>query len=79
MPIRPLLEGGAFTPDEVANLVAAFEGCLRSLQMMERSDPAALLVAHRVIEIAKTGLRDPLLLQRAVLRSLKSDAGTSGC
>jgi hypothetical protein len=79
MPIRPRLEGGAFTPDEVANLVAAFEGCLRSLKMMDRSHPTALLVAQRVVEIAKTGLRHPLLLQNAVLRSLKSDAGTTGC
>jgi hypothetical protein len=79
MPIRPILEYGAFTPDEMVKLVAAFEDCLRSLRLVDRSDPVTLLVAHRVVELAKTSSRDPLLLSKAVLRSLRNDPGTSGC
>ena len=62
MPIRPLLEGGSFSPEEVAALAAAFEDCLLALRLADRSDPAVTVVAKRVIDLAQGGTRDPILL-----------------
>ena len=47
VPIRPLLAAGAFSPEDVATLTAAFEDILRALKLVDRSDPAVTLVAKR--------------------------------
>ena len=78
MPIRPLLEGGSFSPEEVAALAAAFEDCLLALILADRSDPAVTVVAKRVIDLAQGGTRDPILLREAVLKSLNNDPDVSG-
>jgi hypothetical protein len=72
MPIQPLLLGsGAFSPEEVVVLTAAFEDALRALSLVDRKDPAVTMVAKRVIELAKGGEHDPILLRDAVLKSLR--------
>lgn len=63
MPINDLAKQHAFTPDEIKLLVTAFEEALRELQLKDRSDPATLLVAKRIIELAKQGERDPIRLR----------------
>ena len=78
MPIRPVLFGsGAFSPEEVAVLTTAFEDALRALSLVDRKDPAVTIVAKRVIELAKGGEHDPILLRDAVLKSLRNGPGTS--
>ena len=72
MPIQPLLVGsGAFSPDEVVILTTAFEDALRALGLVDRKDPAVTTVAKRVIELARGGEHDPILLREAVLKSLR--------
>jgi hypothetical protein len=78
VPIRPLLKDGSFGPEDVAALSAAFEDCLLTLRLVDRNDPAATMVAKRMIEFAKRGERDPILLREAVLSSFRNDPDFSG-
>jgi hypothetical protein len=61
MPIRDLLSSGTFSPDEVATITAAYEESLRALGLVDRADPAATMVAKRLLEIAAGGERDPMV------------------
>jgi hypothetical protein len=70
MPIRDLLNNDvAFTPEDADVLIEAFEQTLKALQLVNRGDPATVLVAERIIEVAKTGERDPQRLCSTVLAS----------
>jgi hypothetical protein len=62
MAIHRLLEHSAFGPEDIKDLVAAYEAALRTLGLSERSDPLTEIVAKRIIEIAQTGIRDPAKL-----------------
>jgi hypothetical protein len=64
MPIYDALKNHAFAPDEIKLLVAAFEEAvqelqleeaLQELQLKDRSDPATILVAKRIIGLAQRG------------------------
>ena len=72
MPIIPLLQGSAFGPEEIKVMATAFQGVLNALGLMERADPLNELVAKKIIEIAKTGKRNPGRLRDRVLKSLQS-------
>jgi hypothetical protein len=78
MPIRSLFGEGAFSPEDVAVITSAFEDTLQSLGLIDRKDPAVSMVARRIIELAKSGERDPILLRDAVLKSFRNDSGASG-
>jgi len=79
VPIRPLLRGSYFTPEDATVLTAVFEQALQDLRLVDRNDPAATLVAKRIIALAGQGERNPQLLRDAVLKSLRNDPGVSGC
>ena len=78
MPIRALLRDGHFTPEDIAILTAAFEDTLRQLKLVDRTDPAATLVAKRIIAVARQGERSPAALREAVLKAFRDDPGFSG-
>jgi hypothetical protein len=59
-----------FDPEDIAVLSIAFEDTLRSLRLVKRSDPAVSIVAKHIIEIAKSGERDPMNLRERTLRAL---------
>jgi len=71
MPIRPLLHAGAFSPEDITVITAAFEDTLRVLGLVDRKDPAVQMVAKRMIELARNE-RNPILLRDAVLKSFKN-------
>ena len=51
MPIRTLLnDDQSFSPEEAKVLVEAFEQSLKALRLVDREDPATLLVAEKVLE-----------------------------
>ena len=79
MPIRPRLSAsGVFSPEEIFVITTAFEDALRVLGLANRKDPAVSMVAKRMLEIARRGERDPMLLREAVLNSFRIDPRASG-
>ena len=64
MPIIPLLQGRAYGPEDIKVMPTAFDGALNALGLMDRADPLNELVAKKIIEIAKTGERNPSRLRR---------------
>ena len=60
MPIYELLKTqGTFEPEEVAILGSVFEEVLQTLGLVDRQDLATEMVAKKLIELAKAGVRDP--------------------
>jgi len=60
MPIYELLKTqGTFEPEEVAMLGSVFEEVLQTLGLVDRQDLATEMVAKKLIELAKAGVRDP--------------------
>ena len=50
---------------------------LRALRIHDRSNPTVMLIAKRIIDLARRGQRDPDVLQDAVLKSFRDDRGVS--
>jgi hypothetical protein len=72
VPIIPSLQGSAFGPEEIKVMATAFQGALNALGLMDRVAPLNELVAKKIIEIAKTGERNPGRLRDRALKSLQS-------
>jgi hypothetical protein len=71
MPIRLIIKNDhAFSPEEAIVLVEAFEATLAALRLKDRDDPLTMVVANRIIELAKKGERDPDRLRDLTLGSL---------
>jgi hypothetical protein len=71
VPIRVLLHGDvSFAPEEVAELTTAFELALGKLELADRQDPLAVVLAKLIIELAKEGERDPEKLCNDALKIL---------
>jgi hypothetical protein len=70
MPIKELLKQQSFGPDEIKVLSVAFEEALRELGLVDRTDPATLLVAKRIIELAQQGERDPNRLREGAIKGI---------
>ena len=70
MPINHLLkERHSFGPDEIKVLATAFDAALLELGL-GRTDPAALLVAKRIMALAQGGERDPTLLREGAVKGI---------
>ena len=61
----------SFGPDEITILALAYENALRELRLTDREDPATLMVAHRIIDLAKLGERNPVRLRDAAVKVLR--------
>ena len=72
MPIRRMLEGGAFGPDAISAMVVAFEATLRELQLVDREDPLTDIVARLIIECARRGEIDPVKLRECAMQGLRN-------
>jgi hypothetical protein len=68
MPIRRMLQGTAFAPQDVQVLSEVFDAALRELGLVDRSDPAVELIAQRIIQLASSGERDPTRLREAAIK-----------
>jgi hypothetical protein len=73
MAIRALIQQHSFAPEDITRLVTAFEEALGALGLANRDDPATMLVAHKIIELATQGERDPIRLRDAVVKALSVD------
>jgi hypothetical protein len=59
MAIYRLLQQTAFSPEDIALLVKAYEECLQKLNLPSQVNPRTEAVAKAVIEVAQTGIRNP--------------------
>jgi hypothetical protein len=50
----------------------SFEDTLRSLRLIDGNDPAVTIVAKHIIELAKSGERNPIRLGEGALKSLST-------
>jgi len=70
MAIYRLLQHSAFLPEDIEPIVAAYEDCLRILKLTNRSDPLTEIIAKAIIQIAQTGVRDPVQIRELALKQL---------
>lgn len=68
MPIRPHLDGHKFDLETIRVMGIGFEMALVALRLADRGDLANEIVAHKIIELAKAGERDPERLCDGVLQ-----------
>jgi hypothetical protein len=52
-------------------MVAAYESCLQTLGLADRSDPVTEVIAKQIIEIAQTGERDPTVMGKQVAEAFQ--------
>ena len=69
LPIRSLLveEKTFFSPEDITALATAFEDTLHTLRLADRNDPIVLMVAKKIIELARRGERNPERLRALVI------------
>jgi hypothetical protein len=71
MPIRTLIQSGAFDPEAIAAITEAFDAACKKLGDIDQPEVAREVIAGRIIAAARFGERDPIRLLEAALR--KSD------
>ena len=69
MPIRQYLEGHRLDAETVRLMGVAFAMAVVTLQQRRRIDPLRDSVAHKIIELAKAGERDPERLCDGALKA----------
>ena len=70
MAIHRILQNMPLVPEDISRLVAAYEAALKALELTDRTDPITEIVARKIIEIAQTGVRDPLQISKLALKAL---------
>ena len=70
--IRAAMEGVAFTPEEVAILVAAFEGACLELGLKIRDDVMVEVVAKAIVNIGRREVSDAKTVQNRALLLLRN-------
>jgi hypothetical protein len=60
-------EGGVFGPKEIAVMATAFDRLLADFKLVDRDDPIVTMLAKLVIELVRTGERDPERIRQEVL------------
>jgi len=70
MPITPYLAHQAFEPEVIETMSAAFVAACDALHLKVGDDPATRVVAEKVINLARRGIRDPDTLRTMTLKEL---------
>jgi hypothetical protein len=73
MPIRPFLAGQAFEPEAITTMSQALERACDALRLRMIDDSATRLVAEKIIELTRWGIRDADTLVSLVLKELQPD------
>jgi hypothetical protein len=68
MPIRTLIQPGAFDPEAIGAMIEAFDAACEKLGDVDEREVAREVIAARIIAAAKFGERDPARLLEAALR-----------
>jgi hypothetical protein len=77
MEIYRLLQKAAFDDRAVSAMTTAYDGVLRNLGLVDRSDPVTEIVANKIIELARTGERDPDRMREIALHDLRGQPRSS--
>jgi hypothetical protein len=70
--IQAAMQGVTFTPEEVAILVAAFEGACLELGLKSRDDVMAEVVAKAIVNIGRREISDAQAVQNRALLLLRN-------
>lgn len=70
VPIHRFLREASFSPEEVNRLTSAFDAALQLLRLKDRADPICELVAAKIIQVYRTGERDPAKLCARTIKEL---------
>ena len=68
MPIRDFTQLGAFDPEAIAAITAAFDAACEKLGDIDQPEVVREVIAGRIIAAARFGERDPARLLEAALR-----------
>ena len=68
--MRRLIQNLAFNQDDIEKLAAAYEEALQALHISDRDDPINKVIAQRIIEGARAGVRDPKALCKMAVKDL---------
>jgi hypothetical protein len=68
MTIHRLIQNLSFNQDDIERLSAAYEDALRALHISDRDDPINEIIARRIIEGARAGVRDPNDLSKMAIK-----------
>ena len=71
MPLTPYLKEAVFEQKAIEAMNAAFEAACKSLKLFDRNDPIIEVLARKIIDIARSGERDPQRIHDLVLLQLK--------
>ena len=69
MIIHRLIQNLAFNQDDIERLAGAYEE-ERALHISDRDDPINKVIAQRIIEGARAGVRDPIVLCKMAVKDL---------
>ena len=73
MPLQTLVrlvkeqDGGVFGPEDIVVMAPAFDRLLADYKLVDRNDPIVTMFAKLVIEMVRTGERDPERIRQEVL------------
>jgi len=70
MAIYRLLQNSPLGPEEIAVLTDAYERTLRTLSVVDRSDPITQLIAKKIIELGQRGVREAKKLSEMAIKEL---------
>jgi hypothetical protein len=70
MAIYRLIANGSFGPDVIEAMIAAYEGALVDLNIIDRSDPLTELIAKSIVNVTAMGERDPEKIKERALNAL---------
>jgi hypothetical protein len=70
MPITPFLRDQAFDQEAVEAMAVAYRHACERLGLNDHDDPMNGLVAKRLIELARTGERNPITLYMLTVKGL---------
>ena len=71
MPIRPFLNGERFDPETVRILGVAFAQVAIALRIGDCDDDVKQAIANKIIEVGKTGERNPDRLCESALKHIR--------
>jgi hypothetical protein len=71
MTIHRLIQNLSFNQDDIERLAEAYEEALRALHISDRDDPINQIIAQRIIEGARTGVRNPSDLCKMAIKDLR--------